>query len=99
MLALNVSDLVLKAFKNINDSLNTSKRNVETSVTQLLNNYEKTKAKESPDNLLKLNRAKEALAIGEGLITHIEGLQKKVAAGGFDEDGDLVPRYRSKYNG
>ncbi len=92
MLALNVSDLVLKAFKNINDSLNTSKRNVETSVTQLLNNYEKTKAKESPDNLLKLNRAKEALAIGEGLITHIEGLQKKVAAGGFDEDGDLVQK-------
>ncbi|MFN0293634.1 type IX secretion system motor protein PorM/GldM [Pedobacter helvus] len=89
MLALNVSDLVLKAFKNINDSLNTSKENVGNNITQLLKNYENTKAKESEDNLLKLNRAKEAQKIGEDLIKYIDDLQKKIAADGFDENGDL----------
>lgn len=92
MLALNVSDLVLKAFKNINDSLNTSKENVGASLNQLLTNYEATKAKESPDNLLKLNRAKEALKIGETLIKHIDGLQAEVAKDGFDENGELVQK-------
>ncbi|MNK22650.1 hypothetical protein D3C87_409300 [compost metagenome] len=89
MLALNVSDLVLKAFKNINDSLNTSKNNVESNISQLLRNYENTKAKESGDNLLKLNRAKEAQKVGEDLIKYIDKLQTEIAADGFDEDGDL----------
>ena len=92
MLALNVSDLVLKAFRNINDSLNTSKENVGNNITQLLRNYESTKAKESGDNLLKLNRAKEAQKIGEDLIKYIDDLQKKIAADGFDENGDLVQK-------
>jgi gliding motility-associated protein GldM len=92
MLALNVSDLVLKAFRNINDSLNTSKENVGNNITQLLRNYESTKAKESGDNLLKLNRAKEAQKIGEDLIKYIDELQKKIAADGFDENGDLVQK-------
>ena len=92
MLALNVSDLVLKAFKNINDSLNTSKTNVESNVNQLLKNYENTKAKEGADNVLKLNRAKKAHAIGEDLIKYIDGIQKKIAADGLDEDGDLVQK-------
>lgn len=92
MLALNVSDLVLKAFKNINDSLNTSKENVGNNINQLLRNYEATKAKENSDNMLKYKRAKEAQAIGEGLINHIEGLQAKIAADGFDENGELVQK-------
>jgi gliding motility-associated protein GldM len=92
MLALNVSDLVLKAFKNINDSLNTSKENVGNNITQLLRNYESTKAKESGDNLLKLNRAKEAQKVGEDLIKYIDGIQAKIAADGFDENGDLVQK-------
>lgn len=89
MLALNVSDLVLKAFKNINDSLNTSKENVGNNITQLLKNYESTKAKESGDNLLKLNRAKEAQKVAEDLIVYIEDLHKKIAADGIDENGEL----------
>ncbi len=92
MLALNVSDLVLKAFRNINDSLNTSKENVGNNITQLLKNYESTKAKESGDNLLKLNRAKEAQKIGEDLIKYIDGIHAKIAADGFDENGDLVQK-------
>ena len=35
MLALNVSDTILNAFKNINDSLDASKTNVSASLDQL----------------------------------------------------------------
>lgn len=89
MLALNVSDLVLKAFKNINDSLNTSKENVGNNLSQLLTNYEATKAKESSDNLLKLNRAKKAQTVGEDLIKYIDQLQAQIAKEGLDENGEL----------
>ena len=89
MLAINVSDLVLRAFNNINNSLNTSKDNVESSISQLLRNYENTKAKESSDNLLKLNRAKEAQKVGEDLIKYIDKLQQEIAKDGFDENGEL----------
>lgn len=92
MLALNVSDLVLRAFKNINDSLDTSKNNVTTSINQLVANYEKTKAQESPDNMLKLNRAKEARKISDELVQYIEELQNKIASDGFDENGELVQK-------
>jgi hypothetical protein len=43
MLALNVSDTILNAFKNINDSLETSKNNVNNSVDQLFSSFENTK--------------------------------------------------------
>lgn len=92
MLALNVSDLVLRAFKNINDSLNASKEGVTTSINQLLKNYENTKAKENTDNQLKLNRAKDAQKISNELVEYIESLQKKIAAEGFDENGELVQK-------
>lgn len=92
MLALNVSDLVLKAFNNINESLNTSKQNVENNIDQLLKNYENTKAKEGPDNQQKLDRAKQARAIAGDLIKHIDGIQTKLAAGGIDENGELVEK-------
>ncbi|GAB1463443.1 type IX secretion system motor protein PorM/GldM [Pedobacter sp.] len=92
MLALNVSDLVLKAFKNINDSLNTSKENVGNNVTQLLANYASTKAKEGADNAERLKRAQEAQKVGEDLIKYIDGIHAKIAADGFDENGDLVQK-------
>ncbi|WP_293301424.1 gliding motility protein GldM [Pedobacter sp. UBA4863] len=92
MLALNVSDLVLKAFKNINDSLNTSKSNVETNINQLLKNYESTKAKESTDNQVKLDRAKKAQNIAGDLIKYIDKLQQEIAKDGVDENGELVQK-------
>lgn len=90
MLALNVSDLVLKAFKNINDSLTTSKNNVNNSIEQLLKNYEATKVKENPaNNKPKFDRAKQAQKIAEDLISYIEGVQAKIAEEGFEENGEL----------
>lgn len=92
MLALNVSDLVLKAFNNIHNSLSTSKENVNTSITQLLSAYEQTKAKESPDKAAKLARAKEAQKLAEDFIKYVDGVQAKIAADGFEEDGQLMQK-------
>ncbi len=58
MLALNVSDTILNAFKNINDSLETSKTNVNRGVDQLFSAFENTKLKEEPQ------RAKASLRKG-----------------------------------
>lgn len=96
MLALNVSDTILNAFKNINDSLMASTSNVESSINSLMTSFENTKLKEQPDRAKPLyDKAKQALAIGEDLNTYIENLKKqfKTAGQGIDpETGDLVER-------
>lgn len=89
MLALNVSDLVLKAFNNINHSLSTSKDNVNANITQLLSSYEQTKAKESPEKAAKLQRARKAQKIADDFIKYVDSIQTKIAADGFESDGQL----------
>ncbi|MBC8053376.1 MAG: gliding motility protein GldM [Sphingobacteriaceae bacterium] len=96
MLALNVSDTILNAFKNINDSLVVSTTNVEASINSLMTSFENTKLKEQPDRAKPLyDKAKQALAIGEDLNKYIEGLKQqfKTEGQGIDpETGDLVER-------
>ena len=96
MLALNVSDTILNAFKNINDSLETSRKNVDNSVTQLFTSFEETKLKEEPVRAKPLyEKAKQAQAIVSDLNTYIEGLKQQftTAGQGIDpETGDLVER-------
>jgi gliding motility-associated protein GldM len=96
MLALNVSDTILNAFKNINDSLVASTANVEASVSQLMTSFENTKLKEQPDRARPVyEKAKQALAIGEDLNKYIENLKQqfRTAGQGMDpETGDLVER-------
>ncbi|WP_207533900.1 gliding motility protein GldM [Desertivirga arenae] len=96
MLALNVSDTILNAFKNINDSLETSRKNVDVSVTQLFSSFEATKLKEEPVRAKPLyEKAKQAQSIAAELNTYIEGLKQEftTAGQGIDpETGDLVER-------
>lgn len=96
MLALNVSDTILNAFKNINDSLVASTTNVEASVSQLMTSFENTKLKEQPDRARPVyEKAKEALRIGEELNKYIQNLKGQFtkAGQGIDEEtGDLVER-------
>ncbi|HEY0057181.1 MAG TPA: gliding motility protein GldM [Pedobacter sp.] len=96
MLALNVSDTILNAFKNINDSLIASSTNVETSVSQLMTSFENTKLKEQPDRARPVfEKAKKARAIGEDLSKYIDELKKQfhTAGHGIDpETGDLTER-------
>lgn len=96
MLALNVSDTILNAFKNINDSLETSKNNVNNSVSQLFTAFENTKLKEEPQRAKPLyEKAKQAQKVAADLNTYIDGIKKEfVSQGqGYDElTGDLVER-------
>lgn len=96
MLALNVSDTILNAFKNINDSLETSRENVEISVNQLFTAFETTKLKDEPERAKPIYaKAKEAQKIAQELNSYIESIKKdfEKAGNGYDpETGDLVER-------
>ncbi|GAA3966908.1 gliding motility protein GldM [Pedobacter ginsengiterrae] len=86
MLALNVSDTVLNAFKNINDSLATSRDNVNGSIEQLFSSFENSKLKEEPARAQPIyDRAKQAKAAADELNNFIEGIKKQ-----FTEAGDGV---------
>src|SRR5690606_30489413 len=94
--ALNVPNSILDAFKNINNSLETSKSNVDNSVDQLFAAFESTKLKEEPERAKPIyEKAKQARAIVGDLNEFILSLKKELAqqGGGYDEDtGDLVKR-------
>ncbi|MCX3265777.1 gliding motility protein GldM [Pedobacter agri] len=96
MLALNVSDTILDAFKNINDSLDTSKNNVNTSINQLFSAFENSKLKEEPARAQPIyERAKQAQAAADELNNYIENIKKEftTAGDGIDpETDDLVNR-------
>ncbi|MEO8796066.1 MAG: gliding motility protein GldM [Daejeonella sp.] len=96
MLALNVSDTILNAFKNLNDSLSTSKSNVNNSVNQLFTAFEQTKLKEEPLRAKPIYAdAVKARAIANDLTNYVEKLKQRfiVEGNGYDkETGDLVER-------
>jgi len=96
MLALNVSDTILDAFKNINDSLDTSKTNVNTGIDQLFSSFENSKLKEEPARAQPIyDKAKQAKAAADDLNNYIEGIKKQftVAGDGINpETGDLTNR-------
>ncbi|PWS31027.1 type IX secretion system motor protein PorM/GldM [Pedobacter paludis] len=96
MLALNVSDTVLNAFKNINDSLATSRDNVNVSIEQLFSSFENSKLKEEPARAQPIyDRAKQAKAAADDLNNFIEGIKKQFTEAGDGVDtltGDLKRR-------
>src|SRR5690606_38928814 len=96
LLALNVPNSILDAFKNINDSLEASKTNVDNSVEQLFAAFEQTKLKEEPERAKPIyEQGKLARSVVEELETKINALKHEFEkqGGGYDEDtGDLVRR-------
>ena len=91
LVALNVPDNLLNAFKNISDSLNASKTNVQTGISNTYDAFEKTKLKEQPDRAKPFyDRAKEASKTADALNTYVEELKKELIAqsGGYDEKID-----------
>ncbi|MGJ1242898.1 gliding motility protein GldM [Sphingobacterium siyangense] len=96
LLALNVPDSILDAFKNINNSLETSKSNVSTAVQQLFAAFENTKLKEEPARAKPIyDKAKKAQAIIGELNQYIGSLKEEFVkqGGGYDEEkGDLAQR-------
>lgn len=96
MLALNVSDTILNAFKNINDSLDASKTNVSTSLDQLFTAFENTELKNKPQRAQPLwDDANKAKAYADDLNKDLQRLKdefKTKGEGINPETGDLMLR-------
>lgn len=96
LIALNVPDSLLDAFKNITDSLDKSRANVTTGITNTYTAFEQTKLKEQPERAKPFyTRAKEASKIADELNAYVEGLKTKLVAegGGINETtGDVSAR-------
>lgn len=88
LVALNVPESLLNAFKNISDSLNASKNNVQTGIN---NTYEafQQKIKDQPDRAKPIEaKAKQASSVVKDLDDYVESLKKQLVdkSGGFDEN-------------
>jgi gliding motility-associated protein GldM len=91
LVALNVPDNLLNAFKNISNSLVASKSNVQTGIDNTYDAFEKTKLKEQPDRAKPIyDKAKEASAVSKQLDDYIESLKAVLIekAGGIEEATD-----------
>ncbi|MBC7744476.1 MAG: gliding motility protein GldM [Flavobacterium sp.] len=96
LVALNVSDSILDAFKNLTDSLTTSTQNVQSGVDATFASFEATKLKDEPVRAKPIyDRAKKASQYAGELETHIEDLKKLFIkeGDGFNENtGDVNKR-------
>jgi gliding motility-associated protein GldM len=91
LVALNVPDNLLNAFKNISNSLIASKSNVQTGIDNTYDAFEKTKLKEQPERAKPIyDKAKQATAVAKQLDDYIEGLKSVLIekAGGIEESTD-----------
>jgi len=94
MLALNVSNTVLDAFKTVRDGLEKSNDNMNDRlkfIMTLFKNYYDNAPKKAEVNY---NKAQEAKKIGDGLVAEIEKLKQELITetNGLDENGDLKKR-------
>jgi gliding motility-associated protein GldM len=96
LIALNVPDSLLDAFKNITDSLDKSRTNVTTGIQNTYTAFEQTKLKEQPERAKPFyDRAKAASKIADELSAYVESLKAKLVAegGGISETtGDVSAR-------
>ncbi|MDB5114708.1 MAG: gldM [Mucilaginibacter sp.] len=87
LIALDVPDSLLDAFKAISDSLSASKTNVQTGIDNTISAFEKTKLKEQPERAKPIyNRALEAKKAADDLNTYVESLKTMLvdASGGIE---------------
>jgi len=96
LVALNVSDSILEAFKNLTDSLNTSSQNVQSGVDATYASFEATKLKDEPARAKPIyDRAKKASSYTDELNAHVADLKKlmETEGGGYNETtGDISKR-------
>ncbi|MCR8559609.1 gliding motility protein GldM [Mucilaginibacter sp. BJC16-A38] len=96
MLALNVSETILDAFKTINDSLTASAGNVGNSIQQLFTTFEQTRLRESPERAKPIyEKAKQAEKVTRDLDDFIMDIKRELTnqSNGVDETtGDLKDR-------
>jgi len=88
LIALDVPDSLLDAFKHISDSLNASEKNVQTGIDATFSTFRATKLKDGGDRAQGiLNKAEKAKQMSDDLNDYIEGLKKKF----IQEAGDIDP--------
>lgn len=96
LIALNVPDSLLDAFRNITLSLDKSRGNVTTGIDNAYAAFEATKLKEQPERAKPIyEKAKKASAIANELNSYIETLKAKLteAGGGINPDmNDVAQR-------
>lgn len=96
LVALNVSDSILDAFKNLAVSLRTSTTNTQTGVDNMYEAFRATKLKEEPERAAPImERAEEASRIAAGLADYVDSLQTMLTDAGGGENsttGDLQKR-------
>jgi gliding motility-associated protein GldM len=88
LVALQIPDSLLDAFKNITDSLSQSQTNVQTGINNTFDAFEKTKLKEQPERAKPIyDKAKEVSKVASDFTTYVEGLKKQLIdiGGGYDE--------------
>ena len=88
LIALEVPESLMDAFKNIGDSLSTSGKNVDVGIDNTISAFEKTKLKEEPERAkIPYARALRAKKFADDLNTYVESLKKEMEgkSGGFDQ--------------
>src|ERR1700679_1953910 len=77
LIALDVPDSLLDAFKNISDSLSASKNNVQIGIDNTFTAFEKTKLIQEPLRAKEpYSRAKTASLLVDSLNAYVESLKK-----------------------
>jgi gliding motility-associated protein GldM len=87
LIALDVPESLVEAFKAIGDSLNSSKTNVQTGIENTFSAFEQTKMKTEPERAKgPHDRAVQARTIADELNSYVEHLKKDMIdrSGGFD---------------
>jgi len=87
LIALDVPDSLLDAFKHISDSLSASKTNVETGIDQTFKTFEATKLKEQPVRAQPIyDKAQKAKKLADDLNAYVETIKEKFKSetGGMD---------------
>jgi gliding motility-associated protein GldM len=96
LIALDVPDSLLDAFKHISDSLTASKTNVQTGIDQTFRTFEATKLKEQPERAKPIYaKAEHAKAMADDLNNYVETIKAKMLSesGGMDDaTGDYKGR-------
>src|SRR5690606_13355794 len=96
LVAMNVSDSVLDAFKNLATSLNTSTQNTQEGIDNMFSAFRATKLKDEPERAKPiLNRAEQASQLAGNLSGYIDSLKAvlETEGGGLNETtGDVRKR-------
>lgn len=96
LVALNVNDSILDAFRNLGDSLNASKQNAQVGIDQMFLSFRETKMKENPERAKPLlDKAEKVKSLVEVLTSKLDEYNKLMIkeGRGIDEDtGDVTSR-------